>query len=155
MKRSRSGDRSHRDSAAADPSARPTTVLAFDFGLSRIGVATGQTVTRTATPLATLRARRGEPEWREVDALVGEWRPDVLLVGLPLNMDSTPSEMSEHASIFARALEQRYAIAVRMVDERLTSFEARGLSDVEDARHAIAAQLIAQTFLSGGLSGGT
>jgi putative pre-16S rRNA nuclease len=133
---------------------RPTSILAFDFGLSRIGVATAQTVTRTATPLTTLRARRGEPEWREVDALMSEWRPDVILVGLPLNMDSTPSAMSERASAFARALEQRYALAVRMVDERLTSFEARGLSDVEDARHAIAAQLIAETFL-GGLSGGT
>ena len=136
-------------------STKPTTVLAFDFGLSRIGIAAGQSVTRTATPIATLRARRGEPEWREVDALLRTWRPDLLLVGLPLNMDSTPSEMSERASAFARALEQRYAIAVRMVDERLTSFEARGLSDVEDARHAIAAQLIAQTFLSESLSGGT
>ena len=135
-------------------STKPTSILAFDFGLSRIGVATGQTVTRTATPLTTLRARGGEPEWREVDALVREWRPDVILVGLPLNMDSTPSEMSERASAFGRSLEQRYAIVVRMVDERLTSFEARGLSDVEDARHAIAAQLIAQTYLVGDLSGG-
>jgi putative Holliday junction resolvase len=135
-------------------STKPTSILAFDFGLSRIGVATGQTVTRTATPLTTLRARNGEPDWREVDALLREWRPDVILVGLPLNMDSTPSEMSERASAFARSLEQRYATAVRMVDERLTSFEARGLSDVEDARHAIAAQLIAQTYLGGSLSGG-
>ena len=129
---------------------KPTTILAFDFGLSRIGVATGQSVTRTATALTTVRARRGEPAWTDIDALVREWRPDLLIVGLPLNMDSTESEMSERASAFADVLRQRYSIAVNLVDERLTSFEARGLSAVEDERHAIAARLIAETFLSGG-----
>ena len=136
-------------------SAKPTTLLAFDFGLSRIGVATGQTVTRTATALSTVRARRGAPDWREIDALVRDWQPDLMLVGLPLNMDSTASEMSERARSFADALAERYATAVEMVDERLTSFEARGLSPAEDERHAIAARLIAETFLRGELSGGT
>jgi len=136
-------------------STKPTTVLAFDFGLTRIGVATGQTVTRTATPLATVRARRGEPDWQAIDALVHAWRPDLLLVGLPLNMDSTPSEMSERARAFAAALAQRYALAARLVDERLTSFEARGLSAAEDERHAIAARLIAETYLREDLSGET
>ena len=117
-------------------------------------MATGQSVTRTATPLATVRARHGEPEWRAVDALIRDWRPDLLVVGLPLNMDSTASEMSERARAFAAQLQARYRLAVEMVDERLTSFEARGLSDAEDERHAIAARLIAETFL-GGLSGGT
>jgi putative holliday junction resolvase len=127
---------------------RPTTLLAFDFGLTRIGVATGQSVTRTATPLATVRARRGEPDWRAIDALVRDWRPDLLLVGLPLNMDSTESEMSVRANAFGVALKARYAIDVEMVDERLTSFEARGLTAIEDERHAIAARLIAETFLN-------
>ena len=128
-------------------SATPT-VLAFDFGLRNIGVATGQTITRTATPLATLRARDGIPDWRAVAALIDEWRPDVLLVGLPLNMDDTKSEMSERAERFAKQLTRRFDRAVELVDERLTSFEARGLSPDIDAQHAIAARLIAETYLN-------
>jgi len=124
------------------------TVLAFDFGLRNIGVATGQTITRTATALATLRARDGVPDWRAVAALIDEWRPGVLLVGLPLNMDDTKSEMSERAERFAKQLARRFDRAVELVDERLTSFEARGLSRDIDAQHAIAARLIAETYLN-------
>jgi putative Holliday junction resolvase len=125
-------------------------VLAFDFGLRWIGVAAGQSVTRTATPAATLRGRAGTPRWVEVDALVGQWRPTQLLVGLPLNMDGTESEMSERARDFARTLEARYGIATALVDERLTSFEARGVESDEAARHAVAARIIAESWLSGG-----
>jgi putative Holliday junction resolvase len=125
-------------------------VLAFDFGLRWIGVAVGQSVSRTASPLATLPARDGRPRWEDVDALVTTWKPRRLLVGLPLNMDSTPSTMSERARAFAASLADRYAIEVEMVDERLTSFEARGMSADEDARHALAARLIAESWLSGG-----
>ncbi|HET6472642.1 MAG TPA: Holliday junction resolvase RuvX [Pseudomonadales bacterium] len=124
------------------------TVLAFDFGLRNIGVATGQTITRTATALATLRARDGVPDWTAVAALIDEWRPGVLLVGLPLNMDDTKSEMSERAERFAKQLARRFDRAVELVDERLTSFEARGLSRDIDAQHAIAARLIAETYLN-------
>jgi putative Holliday junction resolvase len=127
-----------------------TTVLAFDFGLRHIGVAFGQSVTRTASPVATLAARRGEPRWEDVDALVRQWRPTTLLVGLPLNMDSTTSEMAENARAFADALADRYRLPVHLVDERLTSFEARGLSPDEEERHAVAARLIAESWLSGG-----
>jgi putative Holliday junction resolvase len=126
---------------------RPSTVLAFDFGLRNIGVATGQAVTHTASELGTVRARDGIPDWNALDALVDEWRPDVLLVGLPLNMDDTLSAMAKRAKRFATRLGARYHLDVELVDERLTSFEARGLSRDLDAQHAIAARLIAETYL--------
>ena len=128
--------------------AKPSVVLAFDFGLRNIGVATGQMITRTATELATIRARDGVPDWRAVAALIHEWRPDVLLVGLPLNMDDTKSDMAERAEHFARQLRKRFGREVALVDERLTSFEARGLSRDIEAQHAIAARLIAETYLN-------
>jgi putative Holliday junction resolvase len=129
--------------------ATPSTVLAFDFGRRNIGVATGQVITRTATALATLRARDGVPDWAAVAALIEDWRPDLLLVGLPLNMDDTKSEMAVRAERFAKQLERRFDRDVELVDERLTSFEARGLSRDIDAQHAIAARLIAETYLNG------
>jgi len=126
---------------------RPSTVLAFDFGLRSIGVATGQTITRTASELGMVRARGGVPDWDAIDALVREWQPGVLLVGLPLNMDDTLSDMALRAKRFAAKLEQRYRLKTELVDERLTSFEARGLSRDLDEQHAIAARLIAETYL--------
>lgn len=129
------------------------TVLAFDFGLRNIGVATGQTVTHTASAVTTVRARDGAPDWNAIDAIVREWRPDALLVGLPLNMDDTESEMSTRAKRFAKKLSTRYRLTVNFVDERLTSFEARGISDDLDEQHAIAARLIAETYLNALSSG--
>jgi putative Holliday junction resolvase len=126
----------------------PITVLAFDFGLRNIGVATGQAITHTASEVATVRARDGVPDWNAVDSLVRQWQPDALLVGLPLNMDDTESEMSTRAKGFAKKLRSRYRLTVKLVDERLTSFEARGISDDLDEQHAIAARLIAETFLN-------
>ncbi len=126
---------------------KPHTVVAFDFGLRNIGVAIGQTVTQTAQEVTTLRARDGMPDWRAVDAVLQTWQPDVLLVGLPLNMDGTISEMANRASRFAKRLGARYSMRVELVDERLTSFEARGLCRDIDAQHAVAARLIAESFL--------
>jgi putative pre-16S rRNA nuclease len=127
-----------------------TTILAFDFGLRNIGIAAGQSVSRTASAIATISARAGEPDWTAVDALLAEWRPDIVLVGLPLNMDETMSEMGERAAAFAQRMRQRYSIEVVMVDERLTSVAARELSSEPMARHAIAARLIAETYLNAG-----
>ena len=121
-------------------------VLAFDFGLKHIGVATGQTITRTATALTTLAARDGKPDWVAVCELVTEWRPIRLIVGLPLNMDDSESEMSERARAFAARLGKETGLQVELADERLTS---RAVADAEgDQAHAEAAALIAETWLN-------
>lgn len=105
---------------------RPITVLAFDYGLRYIGIAVGQSVTGTGTPLTALKARDGVPDWAQVGKLIREWQPQQLLVGLPLNMDGTEAPMSERAKKFSRRLEGRFGLPVALWDERLTSFEARG-----------------------------
>lgn len=99
--------------------------MAFDFGLRRIGVAVGNRLLGTSQPLTVLRARDGVPDWAAVAALVREWQPELLLVGEPLNMDGSASELSRRALKFSRRLEGRLGLPVAMVDERLSSFEAR------------------------------
>lgn len=106
----------------------PIQLLAFDFGLRQIGVATGSSISRISSELTTLLARDGKPNWDEVKALIGEWKPDLCLVGLPLNMDSSESELSQRARKFSRQISGRFGIEVEMVDERLTSFEAKDIS---------------------------
>lgn len=125
--------------------ARDGYVLAFDFGLRHIGVAVGQQITATASPLTTLRARDGQPEWPALKQLIAEWAPRRLLVGLPLNMDDTDSPMAERARAFAEALARRTGVPVSLVDERLTSRAAR--EQGEGAAHERAAVLIAETWL--------
>ncbi len=111
------------------------TVLGFDFGLKRIGVATGQRITATAAPLNPLAARDGIPDWIKIEAVIKEWRPHALLVGLPLNMDDSESELSHLARKFARRLAGRFQLPVFMVDERLTSRAARELlAEISDRR---------------------
>lgn len=126
-------------------------VLAFDFGLKHIGVATGQPLTGTATPLTTLRARDGMPDFGEVGALISEWRPTRLLIGLPLNMDDSESDMSRRARKFARRLEGRFRVPAELVDERLSSREAHsrlGKGAASAHSHAAAAAVIAETWLA-------
>ena len=111
------------------------SVLGFDYGLKRIGVATGQRITATAAPLHPLAARDGVPDWAHVETVIKEWQPHALLVGLPLNMDDSESEISRLARKFARRLEGRFALPVFMVDERLTSRSARELlADIGERR---------------------
>ena len=135
-------------------------VLAFDYGEKYIGVAVGQTITASASPLLTLRASSGTPDWAQVNAIVREWRPIRLLVGLPLNMDGTESEMCERARAFGERLHCRTGILTVMVDERLTT-HASSRAEAERVRrkgsrgrsgdpvHAAAAALIAETWLAG------
>jgi putative pre-16S rRNA nuclease len=99
------------------------TILAFDFGLRRIGVAVGQTITGSASPLDTLVCRQALPDYERIAGLVREWRPDRLVVGLPLAADGTASDMSRAAEGFARELE-RLGLPVDRVDERHSSLEA-------------------------------
>lgn len=101
-------------------------LLGFDYGTRQIGVAVGQVITGQARELCTLKARDGVPNWQQIEALLKEWKPDALIVGLPLNMDGTPSEMSARAETFARRLHGRFKLPVHTQDERLTTFEAKG-----------------------------
>ena len=122
--------------------------MAFDFGTKRIGIAVGQKITGTATPVTVVKARDGKPEWPVIDRLVEEWKPAVFVVGLPLNMDDTESDMSKAAARFGRRLHGRYGIRIELVDERLSTFEAREF-ETPDQLDAIAAKLILETWLTG------
>lgn len=108
------------------PEENNRRILAFDFGTRRIGVASGQEMLGTGHPLAMLPARDGIPDWVRIEQLLKEWQPEVVLVGLPLNMDDTENDMCARARKFGKRLHGRYHVAVEMVDERLTSFEAKG-----------------------------
>ena len=101
------------------------TVLGFDFGTKNIGVAAGQAITKTATALSPLSARDGIPVWSDIEKLIGEWKPDAVVVGIPFNMDGTESEMSGRARKFGKRLHGRYNLPFFEADERLTSFEAK------------------------------
>ena len=96
------------------------TVVGFDFGSRLIGVAVGQTLTRQATPLTTLKTN----DWKGIQHLLDEWQPQKLVVGLPLSMSGADQEMTASAKRFGRQLEGRFGIATEMVDERLTTREA-------------------------------
>lgn len=108
------------------PEAGNRRVMAFDFGTRRIGVASGQEMLGTGKPLAMLPARDGVPDWDRIGRLLEEWKPDRVLVGLPLNMDDTENDMCARARKFGKRLHGRFHVEVEMVDERLTSFEAKG-----------------------------
>ncbi len=99
-------------------------MLALDFGLRRIGVATATPLTGTAAPLTTISAQDGEPDWAQLDKLLREWQPEVLILGLPFNSDLTESPMTQRVRDFAALLEQRYELRVKFMDERYTSAEA-------------------------------
>jgi len=125
------------------------TALAFDYGERRIGVAVGQTVTRTANPLATLKAKDGQPDWTAVKRLLDNWRPDCLVVGWPTTADGAPHALAEPIARFARRLQGRYRLPVHFVDERLSSHAAE--AQARDSRHGVdahAAALILETWLS-------
>ena len=122
-------------------------VMAFDFGTTKIGIAVGQKITGTATPVAIVKARDGIPRWPVIDQLMEEWHPTVLVVGLPINMDGTESDMSKAATRFSRRLHGRYGIGIELMDERLSSFEAREF-ETPDQLDAIAAKLILETWLA-------
>lgn len=100
-------------------------VLGFDFGMKYIGVATGQEVTKTATPLKTIKAKDGIPNWNEVASLIEDWAPQALIVGNPLNMDDTSQHITLCAKKFANRLQHKYKLPVHLVDERLTTWEAK------------------------------
>ncbi|MFC1602799.1 Holliday junction resolvase RuvX [Pseudomonadota bacterium] len=128
------------------------TLLGFDYGVKKIGIAVGQTVTATATPVITLQAKQQKPDWDKISDLIKTWQPEALVVGMPFDLDDTEAENAPHAQRFARQLEGRYHLPVHMADERLTSMVA--LQELKGKRiqygdaDAFAAKLILETWLS-------
>ncbi len=131
---------------------RPRTLLAFDFGLKRIGVAVGQTQTGSANPLETVVVKRERPDWEAIAKLIKTWTPDALVVGLPLNMDGSEQEMTHRAERFGRQLNGRFGLSVHLVDERLTTREAKTRLQldgrVDQDADPVAAQIILEDWLS-------
>jgi putative Holliday junction resolvase len=143
------------EAAVAPSKVSGHTLLAFDFGSRWIGVAVGDTETRIANPLGMFQATSGERRVAEIDALVREWRPGRLIVGLPLAMDGTEHDMTRRARRFARQLEARFRLPVVLADERLSSASARetlredgrGGREHKHETHALAASVILQSYL--------
>ncbi len=100
------------------------TVLAFDFGLKRIGIASGDTLTRTAAPRTAVSAKEGRPDWDAIERNVRALQPKLFVVGAPYNVDGSPGVLAPAARRFAAELESRFGLPVNMVDERWSSLEA-------------------------------
>lgn len=129
-------------------------LLGFDYGSHKIGVAVGQTLTRTATPLTTLGLVRQRPDWDGIGALLAEWRPEALVVGHPFEMSDREADNAPAAKRFARQLHGRFRLPVHLADERLTSrsaWEMLGDAAAKDVTRvdAFAAKLILETWLNG------
>ena len=143
------------EAAVAPSKVSGHTILAFDFGARWIGVAVGDTETRLASPLGMFEAESRTSRIAEVETLVREWRPERLLVGLPLAMDGGEGDMTRRAQRFARQLEARFRLPVELADERLSSVAAeatlretgRGGRRHKHLAHALAAKIILQSYL--------
>ncbi len=104
----------------------PKMIMAFDFGTQKMGMAVGQSMIESANPLALFPMKDGIPNWDELLKIIQQYQPNLFLVGLPLNMDDTESELSARSRKFARRLRHQTNIETLMVDERLTTREAHG-----------------------------
>ena len=132
------------------------TLLAFDYGTKNIGVASGTTLAAITSELPPLKARDGVPNWDQIKKLLDERQPDLVLVGLPLNMDDSESELAARARKFGNRLHGRFGVQIEMVDERLSTFEAkgeafeRGYSDdyKNNPVDSIAARLILESWMN-------
>ena len=112
--------------------------MGFDFGYRNIGVAIGQRLTRSATPLPTIRAENGVPNWRDIQKLIQVWNPDALIVGLPTCIDGKSLYITKPAKKFAIQLNKKFHLPVHIIDERLSTKEARSRLYAEGGyRHII------------------
>ena len=143
------------EAAVAPSKVSGHTIIAFDFGARWIGVAVGDTETKLANPLGMFEAESAGRRMAEVETLVREWRPERLLVGLPLAMDGGEHDMTRRARRFARQLEARFRLPVELADERFSSVTAeaqlretgQGGRKHKHAAHALAAKIILQSYL--------
>ena len=134
------------------------TLLGFDFGTKRIGIAIAQEVTGIANPLTTVTAVKHKPDWDSISKIIKEWQPDLLVVGLPLHMDGTQQPMTQAARRFSNQLNGRYQIPIALMDERLSSNEAESILNEQSGSGSlfqdkaqidmISAQLILQSWMS-------
>lgn len=135
------------------------TYLGFDFGQRRIGVAVGETITGSARPLITLAAREGQPDWTQVQALLQDWRPAALVVGIPRHADGSEARITAPAERFARRLHGRFGLPVHTIDEQLSSHAAerelaargrggRHLAQQPETVDRLAAAIILETWLA-------
>lgn len=128
-------------------------VLGFDFGEKRIGVASGETITTSSTPIVTLACINRKPDWLAIEKLITQWQPDALIVGLPFYLDGSKSEMTKRAEKFSRQLEGRFHLPVHTHNEALSSFEAEQFLQDKKKQHnkedidKIAAAIIVQSWL--------
>ena len=133
---------------------RDMTYLGFDYGARRIGVAVGQSLTRTARGLDTVKVRGAIPDWARITRHVETWQPDALVVGVPLDSRGAETDSSRQARVFGKSLSARYNLGVFWVNEFLTSESARqsivaeGHGGVRDQKDQVAARLILETFLN-------
>ena len=129
-------------------------IVAFDFGLKHIGMAVGQEITNTAQTFYSLKAESGEPNWDELDIIVRDWQPKLFVVGNPINMDGSDSVIKEKSDKFSNLIRQRYNIPVELMDERLSTREARErmksdsghFVDASADTHQISAQIILESW---------
>lgn len=136
----------------------PKTVLGFDFGMKYIGVAIGQSITKTASPLTTLLAKDGIPKWDEIQSLINHWHPHHLVVGIPLNMDGTEQPITLCARRFKNRLVEKFRLPTDTIDERLTTWEAknralleakqRDLKIADNDIHGLAAMILIEQWMS-------
>ena len=135
------------------PKSIPKTVLGFDYGTTKIGIAVGQSITGTANPLVIIKAKDGIPNWQTIEQITKEWQPDVFVVGWPINMDGSESEMSVRARKFANRLNGRFHRPSFLMDERLSSFEAKQQLGPEASAKgpidSLAAALIVESWYAG------
>jgi putative Holliday junction resolvase len=129
------------------------TYFGFDFGERRIGIAVGQSLTGTATPLAIVNCTEGTPPWSDLAKLFDEWQPDIVIVGLPLNMDGTEQRMTVRARRFGHQLHARFERPIYFADERLSTWEARDRPQTRrrgghDPHDAVAAQVILEDWMA-------
>jgi putative Holliday junction resolvase len=101
------------------------TILCFDYGTKSIGVAVGSELTGSATLLTALKAKDGIPDWQQIERIIQEWQPQLLLVGLPLNMDGSEQEFTARTRKFANRLHGRFGLPIAYHDERLSTADAR------------------------------
>tara|TARA_B100000242_G_scaffold280878_1_gene240660 strand:+ start:26 stop:421 length:396 start_codon:yes stop_codon:yes gene_type:complete len=108
-------------------------IIAFDYGEKKIGVAVGQTSTNTSSPLQIIFNKDNNTNWTSISSLLDEWKPDLILLGKPLNMDGSESEIMKKVDKFYKELKYIYDADIEFVDERLTTFEAREI--LKDEKH--------------------